>query len=428
MPDPARTGAGERADTFRAALIVLQLRLRLALIAVGIPLILLLGPTPSITWLSLAVLLPYAALAAVVARRRLRGDTTTWRRLSYLLDVVAVAILGLAGPGLLAFVELALVMMVVTAATEDQRDALTLTALGGLGLWGGHVFHGLTSADERASLAISVVIATAVVVLTGWLTRQRDAEERERAASVERERLEEAVDLVHDLRTPLSTIRGVIDLLGPNVERLDPDQRERLLEIASRNVTMLDQRVTELLEVARTSPHGPSGRATVTPISLARSVAEVVEDCGGFLSRHDVRIAVPDVLVPVDRSTLSHILSNLLSNAAKYSPPGSVIEVSGDAEGDHVTLRVGDEGRGIPAEELERVFERFARAGADDQPGTGIGLAIVRRHVEAVGGEIRIDSEPGVGTTVAFTLPLATSPPLRPRARRPSAPRVSSDA
>jgi two-component system, OmpR family, sensor histidine kinase KdpD len=109
--------------------------------------------------------------------------------------------------------------------------------------------------------------------------------------------------------------------------------------------------------------------------------------------------------VPMDVVQVDQAVTNLLENAAKFSPPGSPITVQGASWQEHVEVRVSDRGPGIPSEDRERVFEPFVRRNGQ-QPGAGLGLSIVRAIVAAHGGEVRIETAPGGGACVIFTLPL----------------------
>ena len=109
-----------------------------------------------------------------------------------------------------------------------------------------------------------------------------------------------------------------------------------------------------------------------------------------------------------DRRALEQVLGNLLDNAIKYCPSGATIRLSAEPQGDHVRLSVSDSGPGIPAQHLPRIFERFYRVDAGrsrELGGTGLGLAIVKHLVEAMGGTVSVESQPGRGSTFSFTLP-----------------------
>jgi signal transduction histidine kinase len=112
----------------------------------------------------------------------------------------------------------------------------------------------------------------------------------------------------------------------------------------------------------------------------------------------------------VDRHAFAHVLTNLLTNAAKFSPSGAPVVVAASRDPDEVVLSVTDEGPGLPLDEQERVFERFYRSGEPGRRGAGLGLAIARAYAEALGGRIWVESEPGHGATFAVALPEQTAP------------------
>jgi signal transduction histidine kinase len=132
----------------------------------------------------------------------------------------------------------------------------------------------------------------------------------------------------------------------------------------------------------------------VVPLSLKVIVQEALQHSASVLEQHEVHVDVGTPLVLGDRSTLLRVLENLLTNAAKFSPAGSRIDLTATSSEDSVELSVRDHGVGIAPEESERVFERFYRSAATANaiPGTGIGLAIVKQFVTAQGGEVGLRS------------------------------------
>jgi two-component system sensor histidine kinase KdpD len=121
--------------------------------------------------------------------------------------------------------------------------------------------------------------------------------------------------------------------------------------------------------------------------------------------------------VPMDDLLIEQVLANLLENAAKYSPPGTPIELTAFANATILTVEVADRGPGLPQTDLNRVFEKFYRAAnSSGRPGAGLGLAICRGIIELHGGQIEAENQPGGGTVLRFTLPLATTQPEIPPA------------
>ena len=227
----------------------------------------------------------------------------------------------------------------------------------------------------------------------------------------ERRRMEVISDVSHELRTPLSTIRGYMEGLAEGV--VEPSEETWTLLYAE------FERVGRLVDDLRRLSRAEAGRLdlSMVPMSPAEAVRLAI---GGMLPLFDERGLelksavsedLPSVLADVDR--VVQVLSNLLSNALKHTPDGGRVVVEAEASDDEVTFEVTDTGTGIAPEHLERVFERFyrvekSRSRSEARGGSGVGLAIARALVEAMGGQIRVES-PGLGegATFAFTLPVS---------------------
>ena len=239
----------------------------------------------------------------------------------------------------------------------------------------------------------------------------RQAEEaREQAERADRTKLRFLAIVSHELRTPLTSIQGFAStLLAPDVEWSASDQLDFIRTIND-EADKLRELIDELLDLSRIE----SGRLSIEPAS--EKLQELVPEDDGALKRlapgHRLEINIPDDLPPVivDARRLRQVLSNLVGNAAKYTPDGARIGIHAERTGEHVVLSVSDEGPGIPPEHHESVFEAFQRlegpSGARVK-GAGLGLAICKGIVEAHGGRIWIDEGASPGTTVRFTLPLA---------------------
>jgi PAS domain S-box-containing protein len=227
----------------------------------------------------------------------------------------------------------------------------------------------------------------------------------------ERKRLDQAQqDFVamasHDLASPLTVLRARAQLLQRR-QRYDEESIAAILE----QTTRMDRLIGDLRELAKVESGGLSiHRDTVDLVSLAR---EAVERARSLTTGHAVGVAASDVplLVDGDRDRLGQVLDNLLGNAVKYSPGGREVRVTVEAVGEDACLRVADQGPGISADGLPRLFERFYRGQhAAAEAGLGLGLYISRMLVEAHGGRIWVESELGVGSTFTIALPLATRP------------------
>jgi signal transduction histidine kinase len=226
----------------------------------------------------------------------------------------------------------------------------------------------------------------------------------------ERKRLDQAQqDFVamagHDLASPLTVLRARAQLLQRR-QRYDEESIAAILEQTAR----MDRLIGDLRELAQVEGGGLSmQREAVDLVALAQ---EAVERARTTPTGHAVRLAAPAMpVVAGDRDRLGQVLDNLLGNAVKYSPPGGEVLVTVEVVGGEAWLRVTDQGPGIPAEALPRLFERFYRGQhAAEEAGLGLGLYISRMLVEAHGGRIWVGSEPGAGSTFIIALPLAERP------------------
>lgn len=214
----------------------------------------------------------------------------------------------------------------------------------------------------------------------------------------------------HDLRTPLTAVRGSLEALAG---RSDPDADSAVranLEAARRNADRLERLIDHLFELSRLD--GPDPPLRPERFALEELVHDVVAEHAARAEAAEVRLEVapPSDLPPLrgDLGQIERALSNLLDNALRHTPPGRTVRVSVRTEGDAARIAVDDEGGGIPREHQERVFERFYRVAPErGGSGSGLGLAIARRIAELHGGTIDLDSTPGEGTTVTLTLPHA---------------------
>ncbi|MGE0255601.1 MAG: DUF4118 domain-containing protein [Alphaproteobacteria bacterium] len=234
----------------------------------------------------------------------------------------------------------------------------------------------------------------------------------------ETERLRSALlsSVSHDLRTPLVAIIGSATSLASHSDKLSDADRDELLQTILGEGERLNRFVQNLLDMTRL------GYGALQPnkewADLREIAGRAARRLEKLLRRHRVDIDIPFDLpvVKVDPVLIEQVLVNLLDNAAKYSPPGSRIVVASRRVGDSLVTRVSDEGRGIPPESREAVFDVFYRVHAGDRQaaGTGLGLSICRGLIEAHGGTIVAGVGPGdQGTTIEFTLPLEPLPTIR---------------
>lgn len=229
-----------------------------------------------------------------------------------------------------------------------------------------------------------------------------------RLKQLERTREEFVANVSHELRTPLSHIKGYVETLMDGAKD-DPQVAVRFLQTIARNADRLTLLIEDLLTISELE----SGRVTLNlqPIALRQLAGKVCDDFKSRAAGKQVTILneVPDLTVGADAVRLEQVLSNLVDNAIKYGRANGRVTVGGSvASEDKVELFVRDDGPGLPAEALERVFERFYRvdkARSREQGGTGLGLSIVKHIIQSHGGRVWVKSEPGKGATFYFTLP-----------------------
>jgi two-component system, OmpR family, sensor histidine kinase KdpD len=229
----------------------------------------------------------------------------------------------------------------------------------------------------------------------------------ERAAETERLRSALLTSISHDLKTPLASVLGAAGTLRDLGERLDDAQRADLLATIIDESERLNRFIANLLDMTKLE----SGAITpnVALHDLGEIVGSALRRASRILSRHRVELNLaPDLpMLELDAVLFEQALFNLLDNAAKYAPAETTIRVQGWRSGDSVCLRVLDEGGGIPASDLEHIFDKFYRAQKADQvrAGTGLGLAISRGFVEAMHGTI-VAANRTDRTGAAFTISL----------------------
>jgi two-component system sensor histidine kinase KdpD len=272
----------------------------------------------------------------------------------------------------------------------------------------------LLSPDQRRLLdALSDQTALAI-------ERINLAEDLDRAKIVaETDRLRSALltSLSHDLRTPLASILGSATTLDSYGTRLDEQARQELTGTIREEAERLNRFIANLLDMTRLESGAIEPR--LGAVDLAELIGSALERATKILSAHRVELDIPADLpmLDLDPVLFEQVLFNLLDNAAKYAPSGSLIRIEAREDRDRVRLAVIDEGAGIAPADLERVFDKFYRVHAQDRQraGTGLGLAICRGFIEAMGGAIVAENRrdrPGA----IFTLTL----PMSAEARQPT--------
>lgn len=229
-----------------------------------------------------------------------------------------------------------------------------------------------------------------------------------RLKRLEHARGEFVANVSHELRTPLSMIKGAAETLLAGAAS-DPAASERFLRMIERHADRLTTLVNDLLVISELE----SGRVQLDlkPVEIRALIGKAVEDFSQLAAAKQIRLAneAPEITATADANRLQQVIANLLDNAIKYGKEGGQVVLSArQAAFGGVEISVKDDGPGLPAEALPRVFERFYRvdkARSREQGGTGLGLSIVKAIVLAHGGEISVESEPGQGATFTLTLP-----------------------
>jgi PAS domain S-box-containing protein len=240
---------------------------------------------------------------------------------------------------------------------------------------------------------------------------------RDITAEAELDRMKsEFISMVaHELRTPMTSITGYVDLLMLGMLGPVTDQQSEFLQVVKHNAQRLLTLATDLLDISKIESEGL--RLNLQSVSAADVVAEAVVAMEKQFEAKDQTLTVcvsrdlPEVTA--DRDRMIQVITNLLSNAHKYSPRDSAIEIQGLRTNGHLEIAVKDSGIGISQKDVKRLFTRFFRADnavSTEEDGTGLGLAICLEIVERHGGEIQVDSELGKGSTFRILLPLEDGP------------------
>ncbi|WLQ16146.1 PAS domain S-box protein [Hahella aquimaris] len=265
-------------------------------------------------------------------------------------------------------------------------------------------------------LAVSEMTVEGRRMFTGVV---RDITERKR---MERQKDEFVATVSHELRTPLTAIGGALGLvLGKHGGEL-PEVVHHMLKVAYRNCDRLTMLINDILEIEKLE----SGalKFELEDLDLATLVQRSLEDHREFAGKYQVELrfanALPRSCVHVDERRIHQVMSNLISNAVKYSPRGGYVDVGVSCLKSKLRVHVKDHGKGIPEAFQSRVFERFSQADSSDtreQGGTGLGLSIAKAIVEHHGGEIGFVSNVDKGTEFYFDLPVRLTP-MQPKASR----------
>jgi signal transduction histidine kinase len=272
----------------------------------------------------------------------------------------------------------------------------------------------LSARVEVGGLSETATLGRAFNEMAGQL--EVDAREREQ---LDRLKDEFVLTASHELRSPLTSVQGFAELLMLERDKLTPKQLETV-EIILDNCRHLGRLLNDLLDLTRSD----AGRLALRrePTAPAPLIEEVVRTMRGQTESATQSLTLhlePDLPpIDVEPGRIRQILVNLVTNAHEYSPERASVEVSARVVGSEVEITVTDDGPGIPADQLEHIFERFTRGDAgltQRVGGTGLGLAISKSLVELHGGTITAESQVGRGSSFRFRLPVASGAPSEPR-------------
>ncbi|MDB5213581.1 MAG: Chemotaxis protein methyltransferase CheR [Myxococcaceae bacterium] len=338
-------------------------------------------------------------------------------------------------------------------AAKHAAAFAALEALGAMDLDDARRAYANVERYDRLADVIGIVVSVAVVVAAGlvvwWLNMRAlrplsglqhamrsfghgNVEERaeedgpselaemarcfnEMATSIARRRRERQTfiaGVAHDLRNPLSVLRMSADLAQPEGQPLDLTKVSKVFDAVRRQVGRLERMVGDLLDMA--SVEAGNLRLHVDACDLRIIVLEMAEHYRHSVTKHVIDVDLPDeeVRIDCDAMRIEQVVSNLVSNAIKYSPKGGRVALSLVPGDDEVTIMVRDEGIGMSEEDAVKAFEPFRRSAPlrDQVAGSGLGLFVVRRLVEAHGGRVEVNTAPGAGSTFVVRLPRSGTP------------------
>jgi signal transduction histidine kinase len=259
-----------------------------------------------------------------------------------------------------------------------------------------------TGPNHRAAGSSSAKNAKPVGVVVAF----RDTTERR---ALDRMKDEFISTVSHELRTPLTSLRAALGLVSGGALEKKPEKKQQMLNVALGNTDRLIRLVNDFLDIERISSGNAELHSTnVSAQSLFERATSLQEAAA---EKNDIRFDIQSngVQVYADGDRILQALTNLISNAIKFSPPGGTIYLTANQTDEHeARFVVHDQGRGIPQDQLETIFERFRQVDASDSRemgGTGLGLAICRSIIQQHGGRIWASSPPGHGAFFHFTLP-----------------------
>ncbi|MGH9748296.1 MAG: response regulator [Candidatus Polarisedimenticolia bacterium] len=318
---------------------------------------------------------------------------------------------------------LPIVMVTALNSLEDKIQALEI---------GADDF--LSKPINKVELLAKVRSILRVKSLQDEVERQKTELEQKNAELIRMQGFRESLTqmVVHDLKNPLASIMGNVQLMGMQKTDLSGPRFEELLQRTQESTRQLMRMILNILHIGKLEERRMPLR--LEPVRLAAVVQENVEEMTGLTSRDGIRLAnrvAPDLpAVVADRELVSRVLANLLSNAVKHTPGGGEVAVEARIEGGEAILKVSDTGEGIPEDLQPHIFDKFVGGQADNSRrmlyDSGLGLTFCRLAVECHGGRIWLESKPRAGTTVFVALPLPG--PAGDRTDQPAVPPAGASA
>jgi signal transduction histidine kinase len=301
---------------------------------------------------------------------------------------------------------------------SSELITLILSVLQGR-LWWAGVSRETLIIGAVDSLIVPLIVATVVIYSVKQIAELRRANEQLQEVNlnlqaVDKMKTDFMTAVSHELRTPLTTIKAFLGLIDMK-PGMPEQQRAKLMGTINVETDRLMRLITDLLDLARIEDGSLKWRSE--ELSIEEVVSSSLTSTGPLFESKELRLTTaigsPLSRLQGDRDRLFQVVTNILSNAAKFTPAGGAVHIAVREEADpvpQIVVEVSDTGIGIPAEDLELIFEKFQRASdhlTSAIEGTGLGLSIARQIVEHHGGRIGAASTRGKGSTFTFTLPLS---------------------